>query len=412
MSAQAEGPSCAAGKQRKRIVYVQYTNPAAYPPLEHSSQILAENNWEVLFLGTGALGADKLRFDEHPGIVVRRLPFQHPGLRQKLHYVYFNLWCIAWFLRWRPDCVYFSESQVCPLGLLTTLVGMTAIFHEHDFPQPGGAGAFTRFLQWTRNRFARRAALCVVPNARRGEHFVRSTGALRQPLAVWNCPRTGEVSGPRLERPADGLRLLYHGSIVPDRLPVTVIEAMALLPSGVTLTVVGYETVGAAGYINQLRRRAAQLGIAERLRIVGTLATRRELIAVCREHDAGLALMPMSSDDPNMGSMAGASNKPYDYLSCGLALVVSDLPDWTDMFVKPGYGLACDPSSAASLAEAIGGLARQPETARKMGERGRRRVIEEWNYEHQFRPVMELLAGRKSSGAMAHSPLEREAVSR
>jgi spore maturation protein CgeB len=123
--------------------------------------------------------------------------------------------------------------------------------------------------------------------------------------------------------------------------------------------------------------------------------------------------MPMSSADPNMGSMAGASNKPFDYLSCGLALVVSDLPEWTEMFVKPGYGLACDPSSPESLARVLGMLASQPETARTMGELGRRRVIEEWNYEHQFRPVMDLLAGRgrTPSDALAHPPLKREAVS-
>ena len=51
----------------KRMVYVQYTNPAGYPPLEHSSQILAGAGWKVLFLGTGAAGgADGLRFSAHP----------------------------------------------------------------------------------------------------------------------------------------------------------------------------------------------------------------------------------------------------------------------------------------------------------------------------------------------------------
>lgn len=395
--------------RRKRIAYVQYTNPAAYPPLEHSSQILAENNWEVLFLGTGALGADKLRFDAHPGIAVRRLRFQRPGIRQKLHYVFFNLWCIAWFVRWRPNCVYFSETQACPLGLVTSLAGMTAIFHEHDFPQPADERVFTRFLRWTRRQLARRAALCVVPNSKRGEHFARSTATRKQPVAVWNCPRSAEVAAARSELATGTLRLLYHGSIVPDRLPLTVIEALSMVPAEVTLTVVGYETTGASGYVEQLKQRAHALGIAGRLRIVGTLATRHELIATCREHDAGLALMPMSSTDPNMGSMAGASNKPYDYLACGLALIVSDLADWTEMFVKPGYGLACDASSAESLAAAFNALASRPENARAMGELGRRRILDEWNYEHQFRPVMDLLVGRPD--AVAATPIEREAVS-
>lgn len=379
--------------RRKRIIYVQYTNPAAYPPLEHSSQILAENNWDVLFLGTGALGADKLRFDERRHIRVRRMRFQSPGLRQKLHYALFNLWCLGWFLRWRPDCVYFSELHSCPLGFLAALAGMRTIFHEHDIPQSNPAGIFARSVSWSRKQFARRATLCVVPNKKRGEHLARAAGTTRMPAVVWNCPRPAEVAPQRTGLPDGTLRILYHGSIVPDRLPLTVIEALAKLPAGVTLTVVGYETVGAAGYVDLLRARARELGIDERMSFAGTLALRSELIAMCGRHDVGLALMPLETGDPNMESMAGASNKPFDYLACGLALVVSTLSDWEEMFVKPGYGLSCDPSSPESLAAALGIFAAQPEITRNMGERGRQRILREWNYDHQFQPVRERLAG-------------------
>lgn len=57
----------------KRILYIQYTNPAGYPPLEHSSRILADAGWQVLFLGTGALGAAALRFPPHSNVRVRLL---------------------------------------------------------------------------------------------------------------------------------------------------------------------------------------------------------------------------------------------------------------------------------------------------------------------------------------------------
>jgi hypothetical protein len=50
----------------------------------------------------------------------------------------------------------------------------------------------------------------------------------------------------------------------------------------------------------------------------------------------------MDTGDLNEQAMAGASNKPFDYLACGVPLLVSDLLDWRMMFVKPGYGLACN----------------------------------------------------------------------
>jgi glycosyltransferase involved in cell wall biosynthesis len=391
--------------KRRRIIYVQYTNPAAYPPLEHSSQILAENDWDVLFLGTGALGADKLRFDEQRHIRVRRMRFQSPGARQKLHYALFNVWCLIWFLRWRPDCVYFSELHACPLGLLAALAGMRTIFHEHDIPQSNPTGRFARLVSWSRQQFARRATLCVVPNAKRGEHLVRAAGTTRMLAVVSNCPRAAEVAPKRAGLPEGSLRVLYHGSIVPDRLPLSVIGALAKLPNGVTLTVVGYETVGAEGHIESLRARATELGIGERLNIAGTLATRSELISMCGRHDVGLALMPLGNGDLNMESMAGASNKPYDYLACGLALIVSNSADWEQMFVKPGFGLSCDPSSAESVAGVLNTFATQPVATRTMGERGRQRVIDEWNYERQFRPVLDLLSrsGRNASDSVAQT---------
>jgi hypothetical protein len=49
--------------------------------------------------------------------------------------------------------------------------------------------------------------------------------------------------------------------------------------------------------------------------------------------------MPKVSEDINMQAMVGASDKAFDYLACGLALLVSDLPDWRAIYVEAGYGL-------------------------------------------------------------------------
>jgi glycosyltransferase involved in cell wall biosynthesis len=88
-----------------------------------------------------------------------------------------------------------------------------------------------------------------------------------------------------------------------------------------------------------------------------------------------------------------SSNKPFDYLACGVVPLVSDLPAWRETYVESGYGLACDPADPASIAEAVGGLLAHPARMREMGERGRQRIVEEWNYERQFAPVLERIVG-------------------
>jgi glycosyltransferase involved in cell wall biosynthesis len=370
-----------------RIAYIQYTNPANYPPLEHSSRLLADAGWDVLFLGTGA---DGIRFPHHDRITVKQIPFRSAGWGQKLHYAWFALWSLFWTLRWRPSWVYASDPLSCPVALLLSyLPGIQMVYHEHDSPDPG-LGRFMRFVIWTRRPLSARAALCILPNEQRAGRFVQEIGNGVHVNCIWNCPAQEEASIAR--PPLDGatLRVLYHGSIVPARLPTTVLAALTMLPECVRLRVVGYETNGHKGYVRQLQELASQLGIADRVEFLGAVP-RRELLTGCRQCDVGLSLMPKQSLDNNERAMTGASNKPFDYLACGLALLVSDLPDWRGLFVDGGYALTVDPTDPASIAKAVRWLLEHPAELRVMGERGRQRILREWNYERQFAPVLQRL---------------------
>ena len=90
-----------------------------------------------------------------------------------------------------------------------------------------------------------------------------------------------------------------------------------------------------------------------------------------------------------MSHMAGASNKPFDYMAAGLALLVSDLPDWTRMFVDPGFARAVDPTSADSLIAALRWFIRPSGGAPGMAGRARAKIEAEWNYETVFAPILE-----------------------
>lgn len=381
---------------RGRILYVQYTNPATYPPLGHSSRILADAGWEVAFLGTGAFGADALRFPSHPRIAVQQIPFCSAGLRQKLHYVRYAAWVLAWALRWKPEWVYASDPLSCPVAVvLSRLPGVRVLYHEHDSPSWAGVGGFTRLALAARRLLARRAQLAALPNAERARRFTEETGATCPVLTVWNCPTRDEVAPPAPAR-NDGLAVVYHGSIGPARLPQSVVLALAQLPAPVRLRVVGYETVGHAGYVQHLARLARKVGAEERLEFMGPVP-RRHLLTLNRQSDVGLAFLPIRSRDINHQHMVGASNKPFDYLASGLAVLVPDAPQWRQTYVDPGYGLACDPDDPSSIASALRWLLEHPEERRAMGDRGRQRILDEWNYERQFAPVLERLTAAVAS---------------
>lgn len=379
------------GRANPRILYIQYTNPGAYPPLEHSSHLLAARGWEVLFLGIKIPGEDDLRLLPHPRITVHELSTSGIGWRQRLHYLSYALWVAAWTLRWRPAWIYASDAIICPIVLLISLLpGVNVVYHEHDSPQPSRQRASDRLKAWARRQVANRARIRVLPNAVRAERFARSVsrGRALSIHCVWNCPRLDEVGPRRAPYAGDVLRVLYHGTIVPSRLPLQLLDAIPRLP--IHLQVIGYETQGHIGYARQLREYAERLGIGDRLGILPGMP-RHKLLSISRQADVGLAFVPAHTEDSNLRWMAGASNKPFDYLAGGLAVLVSDLGDWRRMYVEPGYGLACNAEDPRSVEAALGWFIDHPAQMRAMGERGRQRIAAKWNYENQFAPVLERL---------------------
>ena len=152
-----------------KIIYIQYTNPAAYPPLQHSSRILADNGWRVLFLGTGGFGdSNILDFPPHPNIGVRKIPYCPAGWKQKLHYAWFCLWAALKSLWWQPKWIYASDPNTCPAVLLLSyLPGIKIIYHEHDSP----GREFNKHVMGARKRIAAKSELCVLPNENRRKKF-------------------------------------------------------------------------------------------------------------------------------------------------------------------------------------------------------------------------------------------------
>ncbi len=426
----------------KRILYVQYTNPAPYSPLQNSARILADKGWRVRFLAIGALGvADQFRLPSYPNIEVRQWRFSRPGLLQKLHYLAFGFWTAWNVLRWRPRWVYASDSLICPIALaLSFLPGVRVLYHEHDSPSDENvesrkqkvesqkaetlkpeklkeqnrerkaddgrqttddrsptsdfrppASGFQRFILWCRKKLARRAALCILPNEQRVEVFRQTTGTTRPIYCVWNTPAQSEVIVEGNRSSSEPLKLFYQGSIVPTRTPVSLIQAMAVVSSPVELFVAGFETTGNLAYGQLLKEEAVRLGVIDRFHRLAPIPLRADLLTTSSQAHVGLAFMPMHGGDLNERAMTGASMKPFDYLACGLALLVSDLPDWRKMFVEPGYGLACNPADQESIAKALRWFAEHPKETREMGERGRQRILSEWNYESQFAPVINQL---------------------
>ena len=177
----------------QRIFYIQYTNPGCYPPLHHSSRILANAGWDVLFFGTKSFGSSGiLKLPPDPRIRLKIFSYPARGLL-KLHYLWFCvrvLWKTFW---WRPAWLYASDILSYPAALLASLLtGTRVILHEHD--SPSHKNQFSRLLLWTRAQLARRACLNILPSAPRAQAF-RKEMQVSAVQVVWNCPLNSGDAG-------------------------------------------------------------------------------------------------------------------------------------------------------------------------------------------------------------------------
>lgn len=389
--------------RRPRILYLQFEDAAAYPPLEHSSRILAERGWDIAFLGAEVVSDGALRFPDHSQMVVDNIRADALWGIQPLRYTYFIIKTLWWIIAWRPTWIYASDPTVLPaLRVAHKLTSPDIIYHEHDSPNPGpNTSRFMRLVWRCRKIIGREAAICILPQQQRLEEFMRVTKREKPSFCVWNCPSRSEI---RKNTSADdpGLVVYYHGSINAARLPPELAVAVSRFKGRVRLFIAGYEVQGSSGHVDALRRIAGANGAAGAIHYIGSIPLRDDLLKFASKAHVGLSLMPTGSDDINVHHMVGASNKPFDFMACGLPLLVSRLPDWVNTFVIPGFGRACDPNNVDSIETELRWYLEHPGERVEMGRRNADEIGRVWNYETMFESALRTIeAGIEISNTAA-----------
>ncbi|MCX7140570.1 MAG: glycosyltransferase [Proteobacteria bacterium] len=375
--------------EKPRVLFIQATEPGAYPPLINAAHLMAEAGWEVTFLAAPFAGM-RLQVNPSPAITVIDMPERPSHVLTKADYWNYCRQAVILARRLKPRVVYASD----PIGALPGLLaakfsGGRLVYHEHD--SPTAESELHSVVRWARRFAATAASLVVLPNAERGRLAQQSIGFNPDKLKiVWNVPRRAVIPD-MPNKPDSPLILYFHGSITPDRLPETVVEAVSRFNGAIRLDVAGYEAPGAKRYIQNLVDRFNRNGL-ELIRYLGPITYQDDLLKQAAQSHVGLALMPMESADVNMRYMVGASNKPFDYMAAGLPLLVSDIPEWRATYVDQGFGLACNPNSVPSIEDALKAYLEDLRMREHMAKQCRDAIKNKWCYENYFGSVIKTFA--------------------
>jgi len=364
----------------KKILFIQYTDPAAYPPILRAARILVEDGWKVAFWGVALPWFDEpIEDDALPTpSLFSRIP-KNRGLL-KLHYLLFVGISVLKIALSPGASVYVSDAFAAPVGILAKRIfRRVVVYHEHD---PPVAQMRTSFWERARLKIARIADVLVVPQKRRLEILLGQVTRSDPSICALNCPLRSEVSG---KSPSMGakLDLVYMGSINGLRLPASLIKGAIL--SGVvgTLKVYGYETTASKGHVASLKKLIPE-GCGFSIDFPGTI---KEKAKAFEGAHLALCVVPTVSSNEVMDNLVGASNKPFDALANGVPLIVSNLPAWRQEYVDAGVAFDCDPSSVESVASTLIEAHKVRHTIPEMAKRGSELILGRWNYEEQFAPV-------------------------
>jgi phosphatidylinositol alpha-1,6-mannosyltransferase len=181
--------------------------------------------------------------------------------------------------------------------------------------------------------------------------------------------------------PPQGTTLLSVSRLVPRKGIDTVLRALARLPEGVT-----YRVVGTGPDEARLRHLAHDVGVAQRVAFLGRLSD-----ADLAEEYRRCAVFVLPSRRTADGELEGLGLVFLEAAAWGRPVIAGRSGGEIDAVVDGETGVLVDGESVDQVARAIQGLLDDPETLRRLGENGRRRVETSHNWHTAAARLDELL---------------------
>ena len=84
---------------------------------------------------------------------------------------------------------------------------------------------------------------------------------------------------------------------------------------------------------------------------------------------------------PTINYLDSLPIKMFEYMACGLPIIVSNFPFWIELLKNENCALFVDPKNEKEIAQAIDYLLKNDDIAKAMGERGKNMVLQKFNWE-------------------------------
>ena len=181
---------------------------------------------------------------------------------------------------------------------------------------------------------------------------------------------------------SQGLRIAVVANLRPEK------GHLVLLDAAQRLTISNPQTrfliVGDGVMRERIETRVRELGLTEQVQLTGAV---KDIPALLRSVD--IAVLPSLKNE-------GFPNAVMEAMAAAVPVVATDAGGTSELVIDGLTGFMVQPGNAAALGDAIGRLCDDAEVRRKMGEAGRRRIVDHFTIDRmtrKFEALYRRLAG-------------------
>lgn len=275
------------------------------------------------------------------------------------------------------DVYQLHDPELLPIGLKLKRMGKKVIFDSHeDVPlqildKPYLDPLSLRLLSTIVGLYER-FACARLDGVIGATPFIRDKFLLINPhtVDVNNFPLIGELDA-EVQWASKHAEVCFVGGLDAIRGAREIVRACELLHTPARLHLAGQFTdaaLEASVKASPGWARVIEHGFLSRAGVRDVLA--RSVAGLVTSHPIGNFLQ-------------GLPIKMFEYMAAGIPVIASNIPSWREIIEGNGCGLSVDPMDPHAIAAAIDYLVLHPDVARRMGENGKKAVLEKYNWPAQ-----------------------------
>lgn len=293
-------------------------------------------------------------------------------------------------LKQKADVYHLHDPELMPVGVLLKLIeGKKVIYDVHEdygkqtlskpyIPKIAreGVAILIRIVEYLSSHLFDAVITATDDILKNFSHHERA-------ISIKNFPMKSSFAIGRRDRRGDDkdvFKLIYVGILAQIRGITQIVKALELIDSNYQLRL----TLCGRFFPSQYEHEVRALAGFKKVEYVGWIEP-QGIPELLEKHNAGTVCL-----HPIVNYVTSLPLKLFEYMGAGLPIIASRFPLWVELIENNNCGVCVDPLDPMEIAKAIRYLMDHPELRRKMGENGRRMVVEKYNWESESKKLLDL----------------------